>query len=204
MSEQPSPYEQLQVSQEATFEEIQAARDSLLQAHLDDERSRTLIEAAYDAILMDRLRLRQEGKIKVPERIRFAERIAEQTPKKQPKPASNRVNVQLQEWLDQPQPKQLLITTGVYGALAGLGLVVNHDSLALLLALGVGFNLVWLNRKEQRLGRAFLITLVALMVGAGLGAALFSSGILPLTLSAEAGISVIVFVIFWLVSNFIR
>ncbi len=203
MSDQPSPYEQLQVSQEASFEEIQAARDTLLQAHLDDERSRTAIEAAYDAILMDRLRLRQEGKIKVPERIRFAERLAEQAPKKTPKPTPGRVNLQLQQWLDQPQPTQLLITTLVFGSLAGLGLVVNTDSLALLLALGVGFNLVWLNRKEQRLGRAFLITLITLIFGAGLGAALLSTGILPM-LNIEAGISLVVFTFFWLVSNFIR
>jgi hypothetical protein len=204
MSDQPSPYEQLQISQEASFEEIQAARDALLQAHLDDERSRTAIEAAYDAILMDRLRLRQEGKIKVPEGIRFAERLAEQVPKKSAKPAPNRVSLQLQQWLDQPQPTQLLLTTLVFAALAGLGLVVNSDSLALLLALGVGFNLVWLNRKTQRLGRAFLITLVALMIGAALGGVILGSGLVSLGINVEAGISVMIFVLFWLVSNFIR
>lgn len=204
MSEQPSPYEQLQVSQEATFEEIQAARDTLLQTHEDDERFRTTIEAAYDAILMDRLRLRQEGKIKVPERIRFAERLAEQPPKKTTKPTAPRFNLPWQQWRDTPPVMSLMITTVVYGSLAGLGLVANTDSLALLLALGVGFNLIWLNRKEQRLGRAFLITLVALLIGAAVGGGLVSLGAFGFAANVEGLVSVFIYLIFWIVSNFLR
>jgi hypothetical protein len=75
MSEQ-SPYEQLGVTIDASFDEIQEARDRLTDQHSGERQVVESIEAAYDAILMDRLRMRQEGKIKVPERIRFPERQA--------------------------------------------------------------------------------------------------------------------------------
>jgi len=72
MSDQ-SPYEKLGVSEDASFDEIQDVRNRLLEQHGGDGIVRDVIEAAYDAILMERLRMRQEGKIKVPERIRFPE-----------------------------------------------------------------------------------------------------------------------------------
>jgi hypothetical protein len=78
MSEQ-SPYEKLGVSEEASFDEIQDVRNRLLQQYSGDSKRVEVIEAAYDAILMDRLRMRQEGKIKVPERIRFPERLCTST-----------------------------------------------------------------------------------------------------------------------------
>jgi DnaJ-class molecular chaperone with C-terminal Zn finger domain len=69
-----SHYQQLGITEDASFEEIQAAKERLKQKNSNDQKVIENIEAAYDAILMDRLRLRQEGKIKVPERIRFPER----------------------------------------------------------------------------------------------------------------------------------
>lgn len=79
MSEQ-TPYQQLRVSENATFEEIQESRNLLMQEYNGDRQKIEAIEAAYDAILMQRLKLRQEGKIKVPDRIRFAEKVAETPP----------------------------------------------------------------------------------------------------------------------------
>ncbi|WP_179139837.1 CPP1-like family protein, partial [Brachyspira hyodysenteriae] len=63
MSEQ-NPYEKLGVTQDATFDEIQDARSRLLQQYSGDPKHLEIVEAAYDTILMDRLRMRQEGKIK--------------------------------------------------------------------------------------------------------------------------------------------
>ena len=76
MSEQ-TPYQKLEVSEDASFEEIQSSRDRLVALYNDNEQSKQDVEVAYDAILMDRLRRRQTGEIKVPERIRFAEQLAE-------------------------------------------------------------------------------------------------------------------------------
>ena len=74
MSEQ-NPYEQLGVTEESSFEEIQEAKQRLVQQYQNDSKIVESIEAAYDSVLMDRLRMRQEGRIKVPDRIRFPERL---------------------------------------------------------------------------------------------------------------------------------
>lgn len=70
-----NPYETLGIDENSPFDEIQATRNRLVQEHAGDRKQLEAIEAAYEAILMDRLRLRQEGKIKVPDRIRFPERL---------------------------------------------------------------------------------------------------------------------------------
>lgn len=205
MSEQ-NPYELLEVSEDASFEEIQTARDRLLQGVTEDEKHREQIEAAYDAILMDRLRRRQEGKIKVPERIRFAERLAEAAPKSvASRPPQS--PPWLQRLLDQPSPREIVIPGVLYTALAGGSLYVNtssDDTLALLLALGVGFNLYWLNRKEQKLGRAFLLTLAAFIIGGLIGTAILQVANPISGLTEEVFISLVVFLTFWLVSSFLR
>ena len=77
---QQSPYEQLGVSEDATFEEIQAAKQRVLAQLGGDDTLQNNIEAAYDAILMERLKLRQQNKIKVPEEIRFPEKLLATVP----------------------------------------------------------------------------------------------------------------------------
>ncbi|NEP25885.1 CPP1-like family protein, partial [Moorena sp. SIO3I6] len=63
-----NPYDQLGVTEEASFDEIQDAKGRLMQKHRGNQKLLDTVEAAYDAIIMDRLRMRQEGKIKVPDR----------------------------------------------------------------------------------------------------------------------------------------
>jgi hypothetical protein len=57
------PYQQLGVSLEASFDEVQAARQRRLALVEDDPIARARVEAAYDAILMSRLRDRQQGRV---------------------------------------------------------------------------------------------------------------------------------------------
>jgi hypothetical protein len=71
------------------------------------------IETAYDAILMERLRMRQEGKIKVPEGIRFAERLSQTPPKESTAPAKQSV-AWLQQLLDQPSLSEVLLPGGCF------------------------------------------------------------------------------------------
>ncbi len=202
MSEQ-NPYEKLKVAEDASFEEIQNARDRLIKRCQDEEDSREAIEAAYDAVLMDRLRKRQEGKIKVPEGIRFAERSAEKLPKLA-LPQMNASPSWLQRSLDTPSFREVTIAGVVYAALAGISVGAQTiDALAFLLALGVGFHLYWINRKEQKLGRAFLLTLLALVVGGLIGAVFVQTTFLS-TIKPESMITIVVMVIFWLVSSFLR
>ena len=153
-----SHYQQLGVSEDATFDEIQAARDRLKTQYSEDRQSLQNIEAAYDAILMERLRLRQEGKIKVPERIRFPER----TTKAPPPPVSESTNTMpgwLERLIDTPSKADILWPAGGYLALAAISIYASTTSvLQLTLAVGVGGCLYFLNRKENKLGRSVLLS----------------------------------------------
>ena len=202
MSEQ-SPYEQLGVTLDASFDEIQEARDRLKQQYSGERKLLESIEAAYDAILMDRLKLRQEGKIKVPERIRFPERAAP-TPPPGFQPATTQKPNWLQQLLDTPSRSDLLWPSGIYAALAGLSLYPGSPEsiLTLTLALGVGSSLYFLNRKENKFGRAVLLTVMGLITGLLLGTLL--SPAIGNFLAVERFISLITFIILWIVSCFLR
>ncbi|NJK29634.1 MAG: molecular chaperone DnaJ [Acaryochloris sp. RU_4_1] len=205
MSEQ-NPYDILEVAENASFEDIQTARDRIISLHPEDESCRQTVEAAYDSVLMDRLRKRQEGKIKVPEGIRFAERLTEKKPpKKLSIPPINPAPNWFQQSLDQPEAKEVAIVGACYTALAGFALFSQSvDTLAFLLALGVGFSLYWLNRKEQKLGRALLLTLTALVMGALIGSALLQTGLQTDPVQPQALLSCVMFVLLWLVDSFLR
>jgi Protein CHAPERONE-LIKE PROTEIN OF POR1-like len=210
MSEQ-NPYTKLEVPEDASFEEIQGARDRLVEHNPNDEKARQEIETAYDAILMDRLRKRQEGKITVPEGIRFAEKIAEKSAKAAVLAKATQSPSWLQKTLDRPTPTDVLTTAGVFTALGTIAVLNPYpnaakmeDSLAFLLAIGVGFTLFWLNRKEQRLGRAFLFTLGTLLLGGFLGTVLLHFGVPPIGIPSQTIATLIIFVLFWLVSSFLR
>jgi Protein CHAPERONE-LIKE PROTEIN OF POR1-like len=197
-------YEVLGVSENASFDEIQEARNRLLSEKNGDRKQTEAIEAAYDAILMDRLRLRQEGKIKVPERIRFPERLVEPPPDFAPTPQSQSPNW-LKQLVDTPSRNDILLPGGLFLAMVALSLVLNNPTVPL--ALGVGFSLYFLNRKEHRFIRAFLLTMAGLVVGCVVGMQLGSLlaaqlGAIPLTVEAFAA-SVALFVL-WLVSSFLR
>jgi hypothetical protein len=207
MSEQ-NPYQKLDVSKDASFEEIQSARDRLF-ASQDDEQARMEVEAAYDAILMDRLRQRQTGELEVPERIRYAEQLAEPT-KKLTLPTFPKLGSSpawLERALDRPSVKELGISSGVLGGLAVLAYLsqANPDGSALILALGIGFNIYWINRKDLKLGRAVLLTLLGIVVGGVLGALGLSvlQSSLP-GLDVTVVLTLVVLAIFWLISNFLR
>jgi hypothetical protein len=60
---QPSAYERLGISVDAGFDAVQSAKQERLSEVGDDPQARAQIEAAYDAVLMDRLKERQQGKV---------------------------------------------------------------------------------------------------------------------------------------------
>jgi len=197
-----SHYEKLGVSEASSFEEIQEARNRLLQEQGGDRRQSESIEAAYDAILMDRLRQRQEGKIKVPDRIRFPEKLVEPPPDFTPAPAK-KASAWLQRFLDTPSRKDILLPAGLF---LGAGLL-SFSSPPVALALGVGFNFYFLNRKENKFGRAFLLTLAGLVVGVLTGlwlAELLAPQLLAAQLDPNTVAAVLTFVLLWLISSFLR
>ncbi len=204
----PSYYDTLGLDETSSFEEIQEAKDRLTKECGDDRKRQEAIEAAYDAILMERLRLRQEGKIKVPDRIRFAE---EATEKPVPKASGTR-DVSSPAWLsnvlDTPSRNDILLPGGVFGILAILSLGVP----SLALAVGVGASIYFLNRKEYRFWRATLLTVVGLLgglaVGILLGQILGPQGAamsgMPEAAIAQSIAAVVTMIVLWAVSSFLR
>jgi hypothetical protein len=209
MSDQ-SPYEKIGVSEDASFDEIQEARNRLLEKYGGEGNSREVIEAAYDAILMERLRMRQEGKIKVPERIRFPEMRVRSIP--QPGLTLNRQSPEwLQRSLDRPTLTNVLLPGFCYLGLGAVSLFYpggTEQVLQLALVVGVGAGVYFLNRKEGKFGRAVLFTLVSLIIGLTAGS-LIAGWILPLllpliNLTENQFSTLLTFIFMWLVSSFLR
>lgn len=198
-----SGYELLGVSEDASFEEIQQARTRLMEAHKDDRAQMDVIEAAYDTVLMERLRLRQEGKIPVPDRIRFPERqVVEPIANVEPMAVSQAPDW-LRGWLDTPSrsdivwPGGVLLVTGLIG--------IGAPPVAL--ALGIGASIYFLTRKERRFGRAVLLSFVGffvgVLVGSGLGS-VFAVQLGLVGLSPEFLTMVVTLAVLWVVSSFLR
>ncbi len=201
-----SPYEKLGVSEGATFEEIQTARAQLVEELAGDQRKISEIEAAYDSVLMERLRLRQEGKIKVPDRIRFPEKLVQPAPSETPAPAKKSAQW-LTNLIDQPSIQDIAFP-GV--GLVGLGALVylypTDQVLQIAMALATGTTLYFLYRKERKLGRAILLGVAGLLLGFAIGGAAYTflSPALPMLPSNEIVISLVTFLVLWLVSSFTK
>lgn len=206
MTEQ-NPYEQLRVTEGSSFEDIQAAKSRLRAEYEGNEEQIRKIDAAYDAVLMDRLRLRQEGKIKVPDRIRFPEKLA--APPSTPKvDLPKNSPAWMQRLVDTPSQADILRPLGVSVGLSALIIFV-PTAVQIALIGGVGSTFYFLYRKERKLGRAVLLTFVGLLLGLllgtfayGLVAGLFAN--LPLEIGVNTFASILTFLIFWLVSSFLR
>ncbi len=208
MSDQ-NPYEKLGVKEDASFDEIQDAKGRLLLQHRGDQKLIDAVEAAYDAIIMDRLRMRQEGKIKVPERIRFPEKGSQVQPNVVSPPA-NSSRAWLQRLWDNPTPQDLIwpaVSFSLLGALAVFYTAPTASILPLALALGFGCNIFFLNRKERLFGRALLLTLIGLLLGVALGtllATLLQTPIATIGFTSEKVATLVTFFLFWLISSFLR
>lgn len=208
MSDQ-NPYEKLGVKEDASFDEIQDAKARLLQQHRGDQKLMESVEAAYDAIIMDRLRMRQEGKIKVPERIRFPEKLSPAQPNVVSTPP-NGSQAWLQRLWDNPTPQELIWPAVSFSLLGALTVFYNSPAasiLPLVLALGFGCNIFFLNRKERLFGRALLLTLIGLVLGVALGtllATLLPTSITSSSFTSDKVATLVTFFFFWLISSFLR
>ncbi len=206
MSE-PTPYEKLGVNDDASFEEVRDARDRLLREHEGDESQQELIEVAYDAILMARLRARKEGKIAVPDRIRYPERLSNVLPAALQNNTQRNAPSWLSKLLDNPSPKDIYISLGIY---TGLGVISFFVPIATTtwLSFGLIVSVYLLTRKENRFGRALLISLSGITLGVLLAA--LTNQLLVLSRLVGDGYfpspiqMVIIFLVMWLHACFLR
>ncbi|EKQ67742.1 DnaJ-class molecular chaperone with C-terminal Zn finger domain [Leptolyngbyaceae cyanobacterium JSC-12] len=204
MSEQ-NPYDQLGVSEGASFDEIQSARNRLCAELQGDAEQLKKIEAAYDAVLMDRLKMRQEGRIKVPDGIRFAERQAE-SPPNPPKSIVKSRPAWLDRLIDTPSSADIWMPAGVMTALMAIAIFV-PNAVQLALILGVGAAFYFLYRKEQKLGRTVLLSFAGLLIGLVVGGLLYGliySQFPAFVVGIDEFASAFTFLVLWLISSFLR
>ncbi|PZO14381.1 MAG: hypothetical protein DCF25_14960 [Leptolyngbya foveolarum] len=226
MSEQNVHYETLGLTEAASFEEVQAARKRLVAEHAADPQQKESIEAAYDAILMERLKLRQEGKIKVPDRIRFAEKQAK--PKISLTPISSGLSNNSPQWfsdlLDQPESSsELLWPSIIFAVLAALSWVLvptggaitaaaansaANSTAAVALALGMMTTVYFLNKKTRKLWRSLGLAAIGLVVGLALGLlieSIFQSQGQTLSPAYTSSLSAsITLTVLWFITGFLR
>ncbi|MEL7523418.1 MAG: CPP1-like family protein [Cyanobacteria bacterium J06553_1] len=213
MSEQNVHYETLGLTESSSFEEVQSARTRLATEHEDDPQRKENIEAAYDAILMERLRLRQEGKIKVPDRIRFAEKQSK--PKATPLSSSFSESAGSQwfsDLLDQPESSgELLWPSLVFvGLIVASWLLNSADAVgaSTTLALGMMTAIYFLNKKTRKLWRSAGLATVGLVVGICLGLVIvqiLSSQGTTLSASQVSSLSAsVTLAVLWFFTGFLR
>jgi Protein CHAPERONE-LIKE PROTEIN OF POR1-like len=165
------------------------------------------MESAYDAILMERLKLRQQGKIKVPEGIRFPEKIATAVVPNFKTPSLANSPSWLADTFERPSQTEILTTSGVYAVLSGAVLIpaIASAGLPTLMALGTGFSLYFINQKQRRFKRALLGSLLALVVGTATAGVLVNYLHLPVNrigIPGEVFASLLTFLSLWTVSSF--
>jgi hypothetical protein len=174
------PYSLLGVEADAPFDAIQSARSARIEAVADDPLARSRVEAAYDAILMDRLKERQQGKVS------SAARSASQREQATP-PPSRPVLPALPSLPQLPAARlgersfalpELVLAEGrerwfpliAHGSLLVLLLTLPAAPADLLLAIGTAATLLNLQRRRSRflanVGWSFALLISGLLLGA--------------------------------------
>ena len=205
-----NPYEKLGVTENASFEEIQKAKNELQQQYQDNPPVLESIETAYDTIIMQRLRLRQEGKIKVPEQIKFPNKVTpiEYVVKISQNPTTEKISNWLTDLLDQPDMKEVLLQGLIFLTLITVSVFNNNtETLPLLLTFGVGTTFVILYRKEslfwRSVGLTFMSFVVSIFVANMLFGVLTNTGLI-LSIAQEQFACLFTFCTLWLTSSFLR
>ncbi len=175
MSDQ-TPYEKLGVAESASFEEIQSTRDRLLREYAGDLKKCSEVEASYDSVLMRRLKLRQEGKIKVPDGIRFAEKTPSSLPKLAMPPLPS--GSWMTDTFARPSLLEWVVPTVVGLVLATLvALNPLPATVQFVGGMATGSTLYAIYRKDRNLGRSVLFGLLGLILGYVIGVGLW--GLIP-------------------------
>jgi len=187
------PYEQLGISLDASFDDVQAARQARLCELDDDPIARARIEAAYDTILMNRLRERQQGRVSTAARSASQrEQVTAQPPPRSGGPSLPRLPQLPMAGLARPAlslPKlQLASGRDLWFPLASSGillvllLVLSSPPAELILSLATLATLLNLQRRNGRflasLGWSVLLLCLGLLLG-GLLAGSLSPALLP-------------------------
>ncbi len=190
----PSPYDRLGVAPDAGFDAVQTAKLERLAEVGDDPIARARIEAAYDAVLMERLKERQQGKVSTAARSASVREQATPPPKpvalpslpQVPLPKLKAPALALPE-LGLAEGFGLWFPLGSIGALVLLALLLPAAPLDLLLSLAVLAAVVSLQRRGNKLLGAAGWSLGLLVLGLVIGGLLVSATAGPLPLGLPLG-----------------
>ena len=193
------PFAQLGIAPGDSFEQVQAARERCLNQSGDDPQAKARVEAAYDAVLMSRLRERQQGQVSA-----AAASASEREESGVASAPSQVVGVLqgLRTRLPQSAPSlsglaptwslvegQGLIVRLVLGGLALVLLLVSPGSSQLVLALGLIGTFLSQVRRGRRplpsLGWSILGVGAGLLIGAVLTTALSTTAVAQLGLGPD-------------------
>jgi hypothetical protein len=185
------PYAQLGIAPQSSFEDVQAARQAKLDALGDDPLAKARVEAAYDSILMDRLKERQQGRVSSAARSASQKETLPSTPRTPLAPLQNLPSLPLPRLGGGAKPNvgpAFALATGrerwfpliAHGTLFVLALVLPSSTPEALLALAALTTLVNLQRRHGRFLKSIGWTLLLVVLGLGLSQALLAA--LPPTL----------------------
>jgi hypothetical protein len=152
-----TPYERLGITPDASFDAVQEARNACLLEAGDDPIARSRVEAAYDAVLMDRLKERQQGKVSTAARTASAKEQQATPPPRLPLPALPKVTLPRVSAPSLGTPSFSLIESpdrwlalGGGGLVLALLLLLPTPPAELLLALATALCVVCLQRRRRR------------------------------------------------------
>ena len=185
------PYEQLGITADATFEQVQAAKQNCLnQIKADDALGRARVEAAYDSVLMQRLKERQLGQLtgaaataSKREAASNAAPAAPALPRLAVLQNLPRPKLQWQQpSIKLAEEKQLWWPLAGHGLLLLLLLVVGNQlgTPELLLALASLLTIGALQRRRSRLFAAVGLTIAAIAIGLLIGSLISAGSSLPI------------------------
>lgn len=183
----PGPYERLGITPDASFDEVQAAKLARLKDLGNDSQAKALIEAAYDTVLMDRLKERQQGKVSSAalnaSRLEAARPTAT-APSRPSLPAFPSLPRLPAGRLQAPrlglpalqlaEGRERWFPLAADGVLLTLVLLAPGASAELLLAMATGVTVINLQRRNGRFLAAVGWSFLLLSVGLALGALLLS------------------------------
>jgi Protein CHAPERONE-LIKE PROTEIN OF POR1-like len=173
------PYSRLGIAPDASFDAVQAAKQARLEEVGEDPLARSRIEAAYDAVLMDRLKERQQGRVSSAARTASQREQASRTPLPALPSLPQLPTMKLAPALPSlpsfslAQGRDRWFPLGAHGALLVL-LLLPGVAAELPLSLGALVTVISLQRRHGRLGQAVLWSLGLLIVGLLVGALLVS------------------------------
>ena len=215
------PYSRLGLSQDATFEQVQAAKARCIADVDGDDQARARVEAAYDAVLMARLRGRQQGQVS-PAAATASQReegvgsasltgpsfpgtsVLQKLRTNLPDPSQSLASLTPQWSLVEGQGRLVRVIAGI----AGLGLlVVSVASVQLVLALAcIGVFLSQVRRGRRplaSLGWTLLALLVGLVVGSLFTIALSPTALQQLSITPAQIQALPAAVLLWLAALFL-